>query len=227
MSIVRPRQPALTRVVPHQGNRRYYVPQDGVPKKVLTVGDSWGNLGGVPDYNDYLQTSPGFAKYNQNLSGSTWADSSATYCWADDIETYLDFHLTYRVVPYVTCGINDLDRLSSALNTITLADLQTATTTIEAATLARDMIPIFSDAAGSSNFNAAANTIANEYSAWMAEFCHDRGYVFIPLRGMFIESDAIIPALARNSLHLNEAGCKILAQAVRNAIYRARLFQQP
>lgn len=227
MAIVRARQPALTRVLPHQGNRRFYVP-NYLAGDFLLTGDSWTEYSvGTGAYADFLSETESFTFTNQGINGSTVSDATGPSPLALRIGAELAAQPGLKACVVCTGGGNDIIRKWNGLNTITLANIQSGIAFIANAIVSAGAVPILADIPTTSLYDPdpldCLGLIA-DVSAWMRDYCADNGYPFIPLYTTFCDGAAGIKdeygGLA--ATHLNIAGQQLLAQMVLQALRQVR-----
>jgi len=212
MSIVRNRQPALTRVVPHQGNRRYAVPQHIGPVNLLLVGDSWTD--DTYSHGQYPAVLPPGDRITVVNEGAAARPFTNTY--AGSVEAgmagWLSANPATDIAVVCSTGINDIG------TAVTDAALQDAANSVIADCAAANAKVIFVGMIRSSSWAGARNTQANDFDVWLRELCAVGGHGSVPCVGTVCNDSQILATYAEDPTHLNQAGANVLAGVIMGVI---------
>ena len=218
MTIIRPRQPALTNVLPHPGNRKYAIPRRwaGTVFRVLMTGDSFTDRSNVPApyYSENLRYQP-LTQYDDAEAGQLLSVLASGYAAA--LAANPDANLLL-----VQGGVNDL--LSGAVTTLAgLTDsIEAINTDQDAAGITKRIFLDIAPFSGHSLWTPAMETIKEQYNAWLADRCAANNWVLVPMSTILADPNdatAINPDYDYgDGLHVNQAGAEHLALSVDGAI---------
>jgi lysophospholipase L1-like esterase len=227
-SVIRPKQPAVTRVLPHIQNKKYAVP-DSYYQVALIMQDSYG----VETYAT-LDERQGFVKIRNADGGSTYfltdANGGFNVLHGARMQAALDDNPEAALAVIMTTGVNDLTKLrqSTAIGGVTVADLQQTTLDITAQCVAANTLPIYSDIPLPNVWPPQLNgeiDVMMEFNAWISQYCADNGFQFIGIYNMFCAQDGsgIKPEWAQSDgVHLNDKGDQVLADMTLECIKTSR-----
>lgn len=179
MSVIRPYQPGITRVLPHAQNRKYAIPNNRplgrFTTPVVFLGDSIlsGN-GGYQAGNwetpaDYVPSLPRLSQYNEARGGATLDVIDTNF--ATDVDAHPD-----ATSIIMDGGLNDIEVGD------TLAQMQASVISIFGKAAARDLpimyclCPPYED---SPTWTAAKGQLVRDFNSWIQGYCNETGNTYV------------------------------------------------